>query len=409
MPTFDYTILCNGARKTGQISADKADEAVQRLRSEGALILELRETVSNASAPFRVPKWFAACVVSSAELELSLRQLALIIGGDVPILLGIKTVGQQCSPVLRSAYEQIHNRVREGCALSVALREHAPFVGRVTLGLLQVGESNGTLDQMFAYASELMERARRLRSDLIQAFSYPAFVVVAGMGVAWFMATKVMPKILAFIQGRQGKAGGLPPITQALLEITTFAQNYGLYLLAAPILLSLIFLLARRQRASGEIVDAGLLRIPLLGGAFQAHANAMWCRTLGALLGSGVNIIPALELLENTQGNWFFAAQFRIMQTQVREGRSFIVAFEQTGLPKQCPMARAMISVSEQSGGLDSALGQVADFYEDELQRRVKLLSRLVEPVMYTIVGAMVGFVYFAFFMAMLAAQRSSL
>lgn len=406
MAIFKYTILRNGARKTGHITANKAEEAVQKLRSEGATILHLRENLSSMPV---VPEWLAACFVSSAELELSLRQLSVIIGADVPILLGITTVGQQCSPALRSAYERIHNRVREGCSLSAALREHAPFVGRVTLGLLQVGESNGTLDRMFAYASELMERARRLRSDLIQAFSYPAFVVVAAMGVAWFMATKVMPKILAFIQGRQGKAGSLPPITQALLDVTSFFQNYGFYLLAAPLLLSVLFLLARRQRVSGEIVDACLLRIPLLGGAFRDHANAMWCRTLGALLSSGVNIVPALELLENTMGNWFFAAQFRIMRTHVREGRSLIVAFEHTGLAGQCPMARAMIAVSEQSGGLDSALGQVADFHEEELQRRVKLLSRLVEPVMYAIVGSMVGFVYFAFFMAMLAAQRSSI
>ena len=409
MPAFHYTILRDGARKSGQLNANNAGEAAQRLRADGAVVLNIRAGAVSGAGGGAFRRRLAASFVSSSELELSFRQLSSILAGDVPILLGLTTVGQQCSSPLRSAYERIHDRVREGCALSVALREHAPFVDRVSLGLVQVGESNGTLDRMFAYASDLMERARRLRGDLVQAFSYPAFVVLAGMGVAWFMATKVIPKVMAFIQGRQGKSGGLPPITQALLDITSFVQTYGLYILAVPVLLAILFVLARRQRAGGELVDAWLLRIPLLGGAFKAHANTMWCRTLGALLGSGVGIIPALELVENTMGNWFFAAQFRIMREQIREGRSLLVAFEHTSLARLCPMARAMIAVSEQSGGIDRALAQVADYYEDVLQRRVKLLSRLVEPVMYAIVGGMVGFVYFAFFLAMMAAQRASI
>lgn len=408
MPVFRYSILKNGSRKTGRLTAGSSNEAAQQLRSEGATVLSIREAPASDIGGNALVRHFGKFLVSSSELELSFRQLASVLAGDVPILLGLTTVGEQCSTVLRSAYARIHDRVREGCALSVAFQEHAPFVDRVSIGLVQVGESNGTLDRMFAYASELMEKARRLRGDLLQAFSYPAFVVVAGMGVAWFMATKVIPKVLAFIQGRQGQGGRLPPITQALLDVTAFVQNYGLYILAIPVLLVILYVLARRHRISGETIDSWLLHIPLLGGAFRAHANTMWCRTLGALLGSGVGIIVALELVENTMGNWYYAAQFRKMRQQVRDGRSLSVAFGQTALARLCPMARAMIAVSEQSGGLDSALAQVADYYEDLLQRRVKLLSRLVEPVMYAIVGGMVGFVYFAFFMAMMAAQRAS-
>ena len=408
MPVFHYTILKNGARKTGRLAAASSTEAAQQLRTDGATVLNIREAAAGDTGENALIRHLGKYLVSSAELELSFRQLSSVLAGDVPILLGITTVGEQCSPALRNAYARIHDRVREGCALSVALQEHAPFVNRVSIGLVQVGESNGTLDRMFAYASELMERARRLRGDLLQAFSYPAFVVVAGMGVAWFMATKVIPKVMVFIQGRQGSAGRLPPITQALLDVTAFVQSYGLYILAAPVLLTILFVLARRQRSSGEIVDAWLLHVPLLGGAFRAHANTMWCRTLGALLDSGVGIITALELVENTMGNWHYAAQFRKMRQQVREGRSLSVAFEQTALAKLCPMAQAMIAVSEQSGGLDTSLMQVADYYEDLLQRRVKLLSRLVEPVMYAIVGGMVGCVYFAFFMAMMAANRAA-
>lgn len=410
MSTYDYTITRDGRRETGVVTAGSEAEAAARLRAGGAIVLSLRENAARQAAGGkpRNASFLGRFLVSAAEVELSLRQLASILAADVPILVGLDTVSGQASPTLRGAYSRVRERVREGCALSVAFRDEAPFMGRVSLGLVQVGEANGTLDAMLGYAADLMERARRLRNDLMQAFSYPAFVALAGIGVAWFMATQVLPKILVFIQARQGKEGGLPPITQALLDVTAFFQAYGLLVLAVPMVLAIALVLARRHRETGEIVDRWLLRIPVLGGAFRAHANTMWCRTLGALLGSGVGIVAALELVERSMGNWHVAAQFRIMRRHVREGQSLTHALDRTALPQLCPMAQAMIAVSEQSGGLDTSLAQVADHYEDVLQRRVKLLSRLVEPAMYAIVGGMVGFVYFAFFMAMMAAQRSS-
>lgn len=405
MPAFAYTVLQHGTRRSGRIEAAGETEAAARLRGEGAAILSLRPAGAETSGS--LPASLANLLVSKAQLELSLRQLASVLRADVPILFGLETVGNQCSPVLRRAYVRVRDRIRQGTPLSTAFREEAPFIDRVSLGLISVGEANGTLGDMLAYSADLMERSRRLRGDLVQAFSYPCFVILAGLGVAWFMATKVIPKILAFIQGRQGARGGLPPITQALVDVTAFFQSYGLYVLAAPVLAAILLVMARRQGATGEKVDRILLGIPLLGGAFRAHANAMWCRTFGALLGSGVEIVSALEMVERTMGNWFYAAQFRQAREAVRTGRSLTRSIGETALPKLCPMAQAMIATSEQSGGLDQALAEVAAYSEDSLRRRVALLSKLIEPAMYAVVGGMVGFVYFAFFMAMMAAQRS--
>lgn len=413
MPNFKYNIIRDGRRESGTLGAANRTEAAARLRGLGATVLKLEETTEAATkmdglGKARLPGWLVGALISRSQVELSFRQLSSILRADVPILSGLDTVGEQCSTLLGDAYGRIRERVRQGGALSGALHDEAPFIGRVSLGLVRVGEANGTLDDMLAYAADLMERARRLKNELLQAFSYPVFVIVVGIGVAWFMATKVLPKILDFIQARQGKDAGLPPVTQALLEVTAFLQNYGWYMLATPVVLTVFLLFARRRASTGESVDQMLLSVPLLGGAFKAHANTMWCRTLSALLHSGVGIVEALELVEQSLGNWHFAAQFRKMREDVRQGRSLTRAMDGTVLPKLCPMARSMVATSEQSGGMDAALAQVADYYEDVLQRRVKLLSKLVEPAMYAVVGGMVAFVYFAFFMAMMAAQRSS-
>ena len=180
------------------------------------------------------------------------------------------------------------------------------------------------------------------------------------------------------------------------------------FVLMAPIILLTMFFLARRTPAIGVQVDYALLHIPLLGKALRDHANTMWCRTFGALLRSGIDVLKALTLVEETMSNKYFAEQFRQMREVVRQGRSITQGIENTALQKLCPMALTMVSVSEETGGLDTSLLHVARYCEERLTRRVALLGKLVEPAIFIVVGGMVGFVYFAFFLAMLAVTRSA-
>ena len=408
MASFAYTAILAGVRTNGTLVAAGRTEATAALRARGAVILDLRpaaETAAGAGA--RNP--LDGLLVSRSQLEVAFRQLASVLAADVPILLGLETIGRQCRGRLKHAFARIHERIRNGNPLSQALREEAPFVGRVAIGLVTVGEANGTLSEMLDYSADLMERARRLKSDLVQAFSYPCFVILVGIGVAWFMTTKVIPKILAFIKGQQGGKAQLPAVTQLLVDVTAFFEQYGLVVVAVPILLAVLLLLGRRSPQFAPAIDATALRIPLVGKAFREHANTMWCRTLSALLGSGVEIVTALELIEHTMGNQFVAMQFRQLRQAVREGRSLTKSIEETALFRLCPIAHTMVLVSESSGSLDRSLLQVATYSEDALQRRVRLLSKLVEPAMYAVVGTMVGFVYFAFFMAMMSANRAAI
>ncbi len=385
-------------------AADEGDAAA-RLRAEGALVLEI--TLSGKEAKPRGKKkrygGLSRLFIPRSQVERSFRQMASIMRADVSILKGLDTVAGQCSGRLSNGLLRVRERVRNGTAFSTALEEETAFAGRVALGLITVGENNGTLDQMLAYCAELMEKARKLRNEIIQAFSYPCFVMLVAIGIAWFMATRVIPTIIDFMEGQPG--GQVPAVTQALLDVTAFFQAYGLYIMAAPVLLVVSLVVLRSWPSTGEIIDRNLLKIPLLGGAFRSHANAMWTRTLGALIGSGVDIIHALALVENTMGNIHYSAQFRSIRESVQAGHSLTRSVGETTLSKLSPNAYAMVEVGEQSGGIDEALAEVYDYNEDYLRRRVNLLSKLVEPAMYAIVGGMVGFIYFAFFMALISAQ----
>ena len=410
---FEYTVLRNSARRQGTIEADSKQAAVNRLRNDGCAILDIRASTKNRASGGETggrPTLDAIgkrVLISKGQVEIALRQLASLLHAGVPIMTALQSVEKQAPGALRGVFARIAAKVRQGNSLQRSLEEEAPFMGRVSLGLIGVGEANGTLDDMLTYSANLMEQTRKLRGQIVEAFAYPAIVVLGAMGVSYYMVAVVFPKIMTFIQ-KQGKNVPLPWPTRVLIRVSDFAMDYGLYVLAAPIVIAVVLLLARRVKRFGERIDENFLRIPLLGRAFRDHSNTMWCRTLGALLGNGIDAVTALTLIQQTMGNMFYALQFESMREIVRQGRSLTHGLGKTALHRLCPMASAMVSVSEESGGLDESLEHVARYSEEHLARRVALLSKMVEPAIFVVVGGIVGFVYFAFFMAMLSVTKSA-
>lgn len=412
MAAFAYKGMRRGQRGEGMVAADSPAAAREKLRAEGWIVLEIKEGAAGgkgvADGDAGMFERLACRVfISKGQWEQSLRQLASLLHAGVPILTAFNAVSRHAEPLLARVYARVAKKLRQGHALKRCLAEEAPYIGRVPIGLIGVGEANGTLDEMLNYAATLMEQSRKVKGQITQAFAYPAFVCVGAMGMAYYMVRVVFPQVMKFIQKQGGKVQ-LPWPTRALIQINDFVGEYGIYLFATPFVLVSMFFLARHFKGSAEKVDRALLRIPLLGKAFLDHSNTMWCRTLGALLGSGVDIIAALELVQGAMGNQFYTLLFGKMREVVRQGRSLSDSMKKAGLARLCPMAMTMVAVSEESGGLDVSLQHVANYCQERLERRVALLSKMVEPAIFIVVGGMVGFVYFAFFLAMLAVTRSA-
>ena len=423
MASYQYKIQRNGSPQIGTIEANSVQEASQLLRRDGAVILQLRAASAGHSKPAsqrsRTTEANATknatslraianrVLILRSQVELTLRQLGSLLTAGVPILSAIRAVGDQAPPLLSHVYARIGDKVQRGYPLKRCLEEEAPFMGEVTIGLIAVGEANGTLEDMLTYAANLMEKSRKIRGQIVQAFTYPIIVVMVGFGIGYFLVAHVFPKILGFIE-KQGKKVPLPMPTRLLIQVNDFLTAYGLYVLATPVLIVTAYFLARRVPAIGERIDYIKLRLPLIGKAFREHANAMWAQTLGSLLGSGVDVLVALQLVERTVGNLHYSGQFRRMREVVRQGGSLGKGLRESTLSKFCPIGLTMVSVSEESGGLDASLLQVAEYSEERLTQRVSILGKLVEPAIFIVVGGLVGFVYFAFFMAMLAVTRSA-
>ncbi|MDR3197422.1 MAG: type II secretion system F family protein [Planctomycetaceae bacterium] len=415
MAKFQYKIKKDGSVKTGVINADSLHFASIELRKQGGVILSIRNLPAGESVGGLdtgkhelLRTFMERLFIFSSQIELCLRQLASLLKAGVPILEALSAVGEQAPPLLKKIYSRLAEKVRHGYSMKKSLEEDAACFGEVTIGLIGVGESNGTLDEMFRYSADLMERGRKVRNQIVQAFTYPAIVMVVAMGVGYFLVVHVLPKIIAFIS-KQSKTVELPMPTKILLWTNDFIWAYGVYLVVLPVFLIAAYFFARKTPSVCERLDYFLLYIPLLGKAYRDHSNTMWCRTLGALLKSGVGVLTALELVEGVMSNRHYAAQFRKVYGMVKQGDSISKGIRNTTLAKFCPMALSMIAVSERSGSLDTSLLHAADYSEEQLSRRVTMLGKFIEPAIFIVIGGIVGFIYFAFFLAMLAATHSAL
>lgn len=345
-------------------------------------------------------------MIRKKAYELFLQQLGTLLKAGVPILTALQALSKASPPRLGAKIGRVASAIENGEAFAKAAARDLAGIGPISLGLIRAGEANGTLDAMLLRAAELLERSRKNREQVVQALAYPSAVFVIAMGVCAYMVRSVFPVVMKFIESSRRRVE-MPLPTVLVIRINDFFVQYGLYVALAPVLAVILVSLLRREEKTGAGVDAVFLRVPLIGKALLHHANSMWCLILGSMLQSGLDMLTAIDLVQNSTGNWFYTGKFRDMRRLLEEGQSFSKGMEKTRLHELCPMAHTMVSVSEQGGGLDVSLLRAGAYAEEELGRRVTLLGKLVEPLMFLFVGGFVGLVYFGFFLAMLAATRA--
>ena len=410
MAIFHYKGLQDKTPSKGFLTARDRREATQLLRQRQLRVLSLTEVSEEEASPHEEllvrPSWertVARWTVRRSDSERMLTQLSSLLRAGVPILKGLRlTAGLSPYFIQRSLF-CVANRLAGGGALHEQLRQEAPYLDSATISLIAVGEANGTLQDMLRYASALMTRRRKVKADLLHALSYPALVVCAACGAGWFMMEKVIPKIMVFLTNR---GVPLPTVTQNLIATVKFFNAYGSWLAMGIIGLLMLAFLSRRSETLSELEDRVLLLIPFFGKLQAAASNALWGRTLGVLLHSGINVLQALKLTSDTLPNRFVRKQFDTLADLVRQGHALSFGIRLTALHPLCPLACPMLRIGENTGLLDQNLEHLALFYEDEMERRLKLLGKMIEPALFVVVGGMVAFVYIGFFLGLMALSK---
>ena len=398
MNAFRYqAIEAGGSAVQGVIEADDRRAALQQLGQRGLFPSSLEPCAANGeskaagAAPAAVSIRFGSGI-RRKEITAFTQEMSALLGAGIPIPQALASLGEQEENVpLRAVILKIADGVRKGESFSAALAEHPKLFGKLYTSMIRVGEEAGVLPKVMADLTALLEHEDEVRGEVVAAISYPAFVLVFGILTVTVLLTVVLPRLFGMLQEMLKV---LPLPTLILLKVSSMLHQHWFVLLATVSGTTGGLWWYFRTPQGAEVWDKFKLRIPLAGGVFRSAALSRFARTLGTLVKSGVSLLPALKIVENTLGNRVLAAQIAQVAEETRGGDSLAAPLRKLGIfPKTVVQ---MIDVGEESGTLDVMLLKVAEIEERHMRARTKTLISLLAPVLILIVGALVGFMVIA-------------
>ena len=326
--------------------------------------------------------------VRPQDIAIFSRQLATMMTAGIPLVQAFDIIGAgHDNPAVRKLVLDVKSLVEGGTALADALAKHPLHFDDLYVNLVAAGEQAGALETLLDKIATYKEKTEAIKKKIKKALFYPAAVVVVAIVVTAILLVFVIPE---FENLFQGFGADLPAFTRFVIEISNFVRSAG-WLLLAGIIGSIVgFLHAKkRYRSVQHFVDRVILRIPVIGPIMNKSAIARYARTLSTTFSAGVPLVEALDSVAGATGNIVYETAVLTMRDEVATGQRLQRAMENTDLFPN--MVNQMIAVGEESGSLDEMSSKVADFYEEEVDNAVDSMSSLLEPLIMSILGVLVG------------------
>ena len=386
MALFTYTALDEGGRETkGEVSADTRVTAMSRVSERGLHVVSvaLRNSGGAKESPVR-----GTGRVSPARVESFTRELANLLAAGVPLSRALSILCREAAnPAAGSQWLAIHDDVVGGAALADALARWPRSFAPVYVAMVRAGETGGFLDVVLSQIADFRSREKDLLGRVKAALVYPLVLAVLATVVLVYLLTFFIPRFSS-IFAQFG--GALPWLTRAIVSASEVVSRYGVVIVIAGVL---FFLAARRVVASDagrRHIEGILLGAPLLGLVIGRFALVRFCRMLGTLLSAGVPLVSSLKVAKEAIGNQTLADALGHAVEEVQRGRPLARSLECA--PQLFPPSVVeMVAVSEESGRLDKELVRMADAYESELDRRLRMLVALVEPALLFVMAGLIG------------------
>jgi type IV pilus assembly protein PilC len=381
MAVFTYQGRGAGGTTTGEIEAQDRMSAVGELRKRAILVTKINEKSGGKAAAKAGGK------VKDKDMAIFTRQFSTMIDAGLPLVQCLNILSEQSeSQNLRDVTGRVARSVEQGSTLAEALRRNPRTFDDLFVNLVEVGESGGILDTVFQRLAAYIEKAAALKRKVKGAMIYPASIMgVAGLVVV-FMLTFVIP---TFTKMFKDLGAELPLPTQIVVWISDFMRSYILLIAAGAVGCFFALRAYYRSDKGRSIIDALLLKLPVIGTLIRKVAVARFTRTLGTLVSSGVPILEGLRITARTAGNKVVEKAVMQCRAAVTQGKTLAEPLKASGVFP--PMVIQMISVGEQTGALDAMLSKIADFYDDEVDTAVGALTALLEPVMIVVLGVLIG------------------
>ncbi|GAA5130254.1 type II secretion system F family protein [Luteolibacter yonseiensis] len=410
MPLFAYKALAaNGSVTTGEIDAADRPEALRVLDKKGLQPVNLKETAAPA-APKKAAQGAKSkpepaekakpkaedkeapipdgpIKLKRAEVVLFTEELSDMLGAGLQLEPALKSMeSRQELGNLKAVSFKIRQIVRDGVNFSVALKKVSPSFGPLYCSLAAAGEASGALDDILKRQAHYLKTLAELQARLILAMIYPAFLILAGIGVSIVFVTTLIPQLTQLIKS----SGGEIPLGAAILiGVSNFLSKWWLVVLLTGIASFIFFKAWKDNEANKPTWDRIKLKLPLVGAVITSRFYVQFLETMANLVGNGLPLLRSLELSRDATQNRSLRGALDQVIAQVGDGRSFSKALIRNGTFPA--LLIDMISVGEQTGKIDQSLRRAAERYDKELDKSLQRIMALVMPAVLIVMAVLIG------------------
>jgi len=411
MSKFSYTAMDgNGKEQKGRIEAGSEDDAGQKLKerglfptsileSKGSNVRGTRQALGHAKP--RLGGVFGQPRMRPKTLTMFTRRLATLLDAGLPLVRALRTLEKQAKrdPVVRRIVADLAATVEGGSTFSDALREHRKSFSKLYVSMVRAGEVSGAMELVLERVADFMEKGQQISAKVKGALVYPAIVLTVAGGITGGLMVFIVPRFSKIFTEMLPNES-LPPLTRAVIGTSTLMKEQMPLLLCVLALAVAALKLLKASRAGSYVIDAILIKAPLVNQLVVRSVMSRTCRTLGTLMQSGVDVLHSLQIVRDTAGNEVVAQAIGTVQDAVKEGEGMAGPMEATSVFPA--MVVGMVEVGEETGALPEMLNRIADVYEGELDNAVAALTSMIEPIMMVLMAVIVGSIVIALFLPLI-------
>lgn len=382
MPEFNYHArTAEGKIELGTLTAQDVEELARKLKERNLTLTQS----SVRRAKNRFSDWMDRLqTVPVVERIFFTQYLHVMIRAGFSIARALDTLSRQTNNKrFKKVINEIRADVESGAPFSKSLAKYPSVFSELYVNMVAAGESSGKLDEVLSRLADKLKKDHGLISKVKGALTYPIIIVTIMIGVSILMVIVVIPRLTEIFTENNAQ---LPMATRILVAISNFFIHNGLIALLAVIVLIVLFLRAVKTARGKKLLDAALLKTPVLNTIIKKVSLARFSRSLSSMLETSIPIIDTFLIISRTMGNTFYRTALEETSNRLKVGNTIAKNLEQ--YPRLFPpLTTQMISIGEESGSLDSISGELATFYEEEVDQTMSNLSTVIEPVLMLLLG----------------------
>lgn len=398
MPKFKFKAMdINNKKIHGTFIAQDEDDLKDIIENQNYYLISYKKIPESSQLFSFLEK------IKLRDFTLFCRQFAIMLKAGLNIDKSVLILKNSCKNTkLKGILEVVYNDLMKGKMLSESFAKYPKTFPLFFRNMVEIGESSGRLDIIFMRLAEYYEKEAKTKNKVKQALAYPIFLLILTFGVLAVIALFVMPNFASMFEQF---GADLPPISVAVMNISSFIKENILNILATILVLILVFTLLGRNKSVKKFYDKLKLNMPIFRNITIAKITSMFANGFSVLLNSGVSLLVSIDTISRLLGNKIVEEKLQIVKNQISAGKPVANSLETIDLFPR--MLTEMVSVGEATGNLEEVLDKISDYFDEELDIEIKNMTASIEPIMILLIGFIVVIVLLAIFLPMLELMSS--